>query len=431
MKRKIYYGWWIVLAAFSSLFVCAGIGFFTLPIFLKFIEADMGWGRDSLSNAGAISALSAGFITPVIGYLIDRFGMRTVMVPGALILSAGFLLLARIDAVYQLYLLFIAVGIGMAATTILPCQTLVSRWFDRRRGRAMGIIAVANGVGGVVWVNASDLLIQSRGWRNAYEILGIIIAVIALPLIWFIVRSSPQSMGLSVEDRSIPESEFTASTTEKSVAGTEEAGYTVREALGTMSFWLICCATFFVMFSASGFSLHAVAFLSDSGLSSRNAALVWSISLGISIVGRFAFGFLSERYQKRYLASAGNISRFFSLLLLVFFALKLVPQAAALVQLVILYGLGQGCNAVMSPLIIGETFGVKAFGKLMGLLGIPYTIGMALGQVAGGHLYESQDNYNIAFAVFALAFLFAGIAVVLAKPYFLFETRSVAGHAEG
>jgi hypothetical protein len=236
-------------------------------------------------------------------------------------------------------------------------------------------------------------------------------------------------MGLTVEDAPAPVLNSSSTDGEKVKDDAEEAGYTMREALGTTSFWLIFSATFFVMFSASGFSLHVVAFLSDEGLASRSATLIWSISLSVSIVGRFVFGFLSEHCQKRYLASAGNISRFFSLLILVFFALKLVPQAAALGQFVILYGLGQGCNAVMAPLIIGETYGVKAFGKLMGLLGIPYTIGMALGQIAGGRLYVLHDNYELAFTVFGFAFLVAGIAIVLARPYFLLETSSPANES--
>ncbi len=413
---RIYYGWWIVLAAFSTLFVCAGIGFFTLPVFLKYISADMNWGRDSLSNAAALSALTAGFVTPVIGYLIDRFGTRAVMMIGVLILSTSFFVLARIQTTYQIYIIFFSIGIGMAATTLLPCQTLISRWFEKRRGRAMGIIAVANGLGGVVWMNISDFLIQTRGWRNAYEILGIIIAVISLPLIWFIIRNSPKSMGLPV-DGYFEFSSVSGSTESGTLAGVEEeVGYTLKEALRTISFWLIFCATFFVMFAASGFGLHIVAFLSDSGFTSRGATMVWSISLGISIAGRFTFGFISEHYPKRYMASIANLSRSVSILLFVLFALQFVPQGVAVLQLVILYGLGQGCNAVINPLLVGETFGVKAFGKLMGLLGIPFTMGAALGQASGGWLFEWQHNYHIAFGAFALSFLLAGIFVFFAKP---------------
>jgi sugar phosphate permease len=230
-------------------------------------------------------------------------------------------------------------------------------------------------------------------------------------------------MGLTVEGRPEPESGAVSSELGAVKASEEETGYTLGQALSTAGFWLVFCSTFFVMFAASGFSLHAVSFLSDAGLSSRNATLVWSTSLGVSIGGRILFGFLSERYQKRYMASIANFARALSLTLLVLYALRMVPQAPALVQLVVLYGLGQGCNAVMSPLIIGETFGIRAFGKIMGLLGIPYTIGMALGQVAGGKLFVSQNDYNMAFILFAFAFFFAGVAIVLVRPYYLFEGR--------
>ena len=211
----------------------------------------------------------------------------------------------------------------------------------------------------------------------------------------------------------------------------EESGFTLREALRTRSMWLIFGATFFVMVPSAGFGLHIISFLTDSGLSPDKAAFVWSFTLGISIGGRFFFGWISERFQKRYFASAANVVRAFSVILLVLFSFKLLPPVLAIAQLALLYGLANGCNAVMNPLLVSETFGVKSFGKLMGMLGIPFTLGMALGQVAGGYLYEWKENYVIAFAIFALSFICAGTAISFAKPLFLLETRSAAEEGEG
>jgi len=427
VKHKIYYGWWIVVASFFTLFVCAGIGFFSFPVFLKFIEADMGWSMTSLSIAAALSALAAGFSTPFIGWTLDRFGPRAIMIPGACVLSASFLLLSRITSIHQLYVLFLAVGIGMAATTVLPCQTLVSRWFDRRRGRAMGMAMVANGLGATVWVFVTNQLIEHYAWRDAYEILGVIIAAVSLPLIYFIIRGSPQSMGLTLEGRPDPRGEEETSVLDTGAVTAEEPGYAVRRAFGTPSFWLIVVSTFCLVFASSGFGLHVVAFLRVSGLTPGRAAAVWSITAAVSTVSRFLFGFISERYQKRYLASGANVARAIAVFLLLLFVLGFVPELAAVGQLVLLYGLGVGCNAVVNPLVVSETFGVKAFGKLMGLIGIPYTIGMALGMFAGGYLFDLHKDYNIAFAAFALAFLVAGIAISLARPYFLFERVSDSG----
>jgi len=277
-----------------------------------------------------------------------------------------------------------------------------------------------------VWMNVTNRLIETAGWRNAYWVLGLIIGAVSLPLVWLVVRDSPQSMGLTVDGRSdtFPPA---GERRDEAQSDAEEADYTLREALSTFSFWLIFCATFCVMFASSGFGLHIIAFLSDSGLSSEKATAIWSTALAVSIGGRFLFGFVAERFQERYLAAVANVSRAISLLLLVLYALKMLPQSAAAVQLVLLYGLGQGCNAVINPLVVSETFGVKAFGKLMGLLGIPFTIGMALGLAAGGHLYVQRDDYKLAFSIFAFAFLLAGTAISFARPHFLFDTRS-AGH---
>lgn len=430
MRERVFFGWWVILGASCTLFVCGGIGFGSLPVFLKFIDADMQWGRDSLSNAGAIAALAAGFTAPMIGYVIDRHSVRAVMLPGALLLSAAFFLLSRIESISQLYALYLATGVGMAATTILPSQTLASRWFAQKRGRAMGIVTAAGGLGGMIWMPVTNYLIETMGWRGAYAVLGACIAVVSVPFIWLTVRNSPQSMGLTVDGWPDPVPEGQASrnaATDPDLGGTD---YSVRDAFGTLSLWLIFFAIFMVSFAASGFGLHIIAFLSDAGLSPGTATFSWSLTIGVSIGGRFLFGYLSEQYQKRYFAAAANVARAVSLVLLVLFALKMIPQSAAVIQLVIIYGLAVGCNNVLNPLLVGETFGVESFGRLMGLMGIPFTIGMALGQVTAGHLYEFWDNYNIAFSAFALAFILSGIAISFAKPHFLLNARRAAGEAQ-
>ena len=424
VMRSLYYGWWIVIAASCNLFVCAGIGFFSFPVFLKFIEADSHWGRDALSNAGALAALAAGFATPAIGYALDRYRAQIVMIPGAVLLSASFLLLSRSDSLVQMYALFVAMGIGMAATTGLPCQTLISRWFEEKRGRAMGAITVAAGMGGMFWMPVTTRLIEATGWRNAYWVLGTVIAAVSLPVIGLILRSSPQSMGLAVEGRG--NEARLAETLKSRAAGAGGAGpdCTTAEAMGTVGFWIIFCASFLGPFAASGFGLHVVSFLSDSGLSSGGASGVWSAVIGTSIGGTFLFGFLSERFQKRYLCSAAHFTRSLSLLFLVLFALERVPRVAAISQFIILYGLAMGCMNVAGPLLLSETFGVKAFGKLMGLMGIPVTLGMALGQFLSGWLFHLQNNYHIAFSAFVLAYLLSGISLIFVKPTFLLSGPS-------
>jgi MFS family permease len=421
--KQIYYGWWIVFAAFAILFVCAGIGFSTLPVFLKFIEHDMSWDRSVISNAGGLSALAAGFSAPLIGFVIDRFGPRAAMIPGAFILSASFAFLGDVGTIPQLYFLYLGVGIGMAATTILPAQTLVTRWFARKRGRAMGIISIAIGLGNVTWPLLSTFLIEEIGWRNAYKILGIVIAVVSVPPIVLLIRSSPAVMGFAVDgDADLDEENEVVG--EKGKPAAEDTGFTLREALGTPSLWLIACATFFVTFPSSGFGLHMIAFFTDKGFSKINAASVWSLVMAVSIAGRFFFGWISEQFQKRYFAAAANVVRGFSLLLLILFSFKMLPPAVAVMQLALLYGFANGCNAVMNPLIIGETFGVRSFGKIMGFIGIPFTIGMALGQVAGGWFYVLTHDYNAVFVIFVISFVCAGTAISFAKPLFLFESRS-------
>ncbi|GAB4333900.1 MAG: MFS transporter [Candidatus Abyssubacteria bacterium] len=427
---RIYYGWWIVAATFSVLFVCAGIGFFTYPVFIKYIDAEMQWGRDSLSNAGAISALAAGFATPPIGYVIDRFGARAVMLPGAILLSTCYFLLSRINSIGGFYLLFLLIGIGMAATTILPSQTLVSKWFDRKRGRAMGMVTLAGGLGGVIWIRLSTTLIETMNWRRTYEILGALILAISFPLILFVIRNSPHSMGLKIEGGD----DETTGTQVTQPIPIVESGYSIGEAIVTKAFWLIVLSTFSGVFAGSGFGLHVIAFLTDSGLSSKAASTLWSFTLGMSIASTFFFGFFSEKRQKRYLAGTSQVVRALCLVLLILIARKAAsvpPGAMPLILFAVVYGLSLGCLNVVSPLLISETFGIKAFGKVMGMLGIPFTVGMALGQVVGGRLFVLHNNYIGAFSVFAIALFLAGVSIGFVKPRFSVQAQRVdAGSVE-
>ena len=402
------------------LFVFVGIGFQSLPVFLEHIAADTSWGVDKLSTAGAILALAAGFATPAVGYAVDRFGARAVMIPGAILISGSFLMLGRIASINQMYALFLVFGVGLAMTTILPTQALISRWFERKRGRAMGLVSLGGGLGAVVWMPIMNRMVETLGWRDAYSVLGIIVAGVSLPSVLFLIRSSPASMGLRVDGESDLSSE-TGTPEAEAPNPTEETGYDLREALKTSSFWLIFGATFFGVFAGGGFGLHIIRFLSNSGLTSEKAVLAWAATLGVSLAGRVLFGYLSENRQKRYFVFGADVVRTASILLLVLFALGIVPLGAAVVQLAVLYGLFIGCSAVMAPLILSETFGVKSFGKIMGVIGIPYTIGMALGQVVGGQLYKLYGNYIVAFSVFAAALLLAGILLVFTKPLFLLD----------
>jgi MFS family permease len=423
MKGKFYYGWWIVVAAFLVMFVCAGIGFSTFPVFLKYLEQDMGWNRTSLSIASMIAALAAGIATPFVGAVVEWLGLRAVMLPGAVLLAGSYLLLGRVHSIHQLWILNIGVGIGLATTTILPAQTLVSRWFERRRGRAMGAVTMANALGSVLWLPLTGMLIESYGWRRSYGILGALIGVVSIPVILFIIRNSPQSMGLEI-DGDVGPAEASDSFPGGAIRFGNE-GYTVREAIRTNTFWLIVAATFFLNFAASGFGLHVIPFLSDTELSNAQAVNLWAAVQGVSIAARLFFGYLSERYQKRYFAAAANVSRLICIAALLLFAMNVAPFALAAGVLILVYGAGMGCNAVINPLVIGESFGLKSFARILGILGIPYTLGMALGMYSGGKLFDLRSDYILAFSVFGAGFLLAGISIYFAKPCLLFDRLRV------
>ena len=194
--REVYYGWWIVAASFSILLVTVGVGLYAPPIFLVPLQDHFGWSRAAIAGGSAVAALTVGAVSPLVGISIDRYGSRKVMTAGALVMGSAFCLFGAIQSLWQLYALNVIAAIGIASVAWLPNQTLISNWFDRIRGRAMGIALAGIGFGGLAMPPLADFLITEFGWRIAFAALGSLVLLIVVTVTLALVRSKPEDMGL-------------------------------------------------------------------------------------------------------------------------------------------------------------------------------------------------------------------------------------------
>lgn len=405
-QSRLFYGWWIVAASFFILLVSVGAGLYAPPVFLVPLQEHFGWSRAAIAAGGAIAAVVSGALSPLVGVWIDRYGARRVMTFGALVMGCAFALLGLMRSIWHLYAINVVAAVGITCVAWLPNQTLISNWFDRRRGLAMGIALAGIGFGGLAIAPMAATLIAEAGWRVAYFILSSMIFLIVATLALTVIRSGPQDLGLLPDGMAPAASSEVDPTDAKAGAPTEPLGIEWRDAFSTSAFWMLSASNFLTVFA--GFSIigHVVAFLTDEGFGSQPAASSLGIAIGVSVVGRMLFGVLADRYSKKFvMASALGFQGASTLCLLT------IHSPGAIEIFVVVFGLGLGGGAVLLPLFVGECFGLRSFGRILGVLMISSALGGAIGPVLTGRIFDVSGSYTIAFVLHLAAFAISAALV--------------------
>jgi MFS family permease len=404
--ERIFYGWWIVSGSFLILLVTVGIGLYAPPVFLVPLQEHFGWSRAAIAGGGAVAALVSGAIAPFVGVLIDRYGARSVMTTGALVMGGTFVLLGGLRSLWQLYALNVVAALGISCTAWIPNQMLVSNWFERRRGAAMGIALAGIGVGGLLMAPFAGLLIESLGWRVAYVMLGGLILGIVVGTMLLVVRSRPADMGLHPDGD--PVDVRTVDVVDTADPQTQTAAPALPGSLRSPAFWVLSGTHLLWTFGSMSIIAHLAAYLTDVGFDASIAAGSLGACIGVSVIGRLAFGLLSDRFGKKWIMSLALLLHAAAVLLLF-----VVHAPGAVAGFVVLYGLGLGGGAVLVPLLVGECFGLAAFGRILGLVTVSATLGAAVGPVVTGRIFDVTGSYAPAFVLHITSFCGAAALVCL------------------
>ncbi|MFC1903164.1 MFS transporter, partial [Chloroflexota bacterium] len=234
-ETKVFYGYWVLVASFLFVFISQGCGFFAFSLFVKSLQEELGWGRGEIMAAFTMFILALGVGAPFIGRLVDRYGVKRVISTGAIIAGSGYVLLSQTNALWHYYLGYLIIGIGIAATGVVPASTAVSNWFKRKRGMAIGIMSSGVGAGGLVLAPIiGGYLIPNFGWRTSYLILALLIWVVIIPVALLVIKAKPADMGLYPDGAEAPEM---VNVTNSSSSAHD--GLTLKMALATPAFWLI------------------------------------------------------------------------------------------------------------------------------------------------------------------------------------------------
>lgn len=373
---------------FAVLFCTVGIALWGLPFYYDFMVQQFGWTRAQVTSGNAVSKLVVGPLFGFIaGWMVDRFGPRRIMMLGILLAAVALIGLGGISSLGLFYFFYLFNALGYVFGGPLPIQVLLSRWFDKSRGKAMGVAYLGIGVGGALAPWISHVLVQHFGWHTALRILGVLIAVIALPPA-FALRQSPPRIDAPVDPSSA-----------------------ARSAFRSYPFYLLILGSMASIGAVTGTQYNLKLFLSlDRHYSQAEATSVLSLVLAFSIVGRLVMGWLADRFSKKYVMLA--------IYLLIAIAIPVLffgRTQSALYLFAIVFGIGLGGDYMIIPLMTAEIFGVQVLGRLMGILLAAGGIAEALSPWWIGHLRDRSGSYSgSCVALVGMALL--GAIAVLALP---------------
>lgn len=422
LRIRIFYGWWIVVANFIILSLIFGVGFFSFGVFFKPLATEFGWSRAAVSGAMSLFSLLWGVGAPLGGRLSDRFGPRKVMLLSAIPFGASFLLLARVQTLWQLYLIYALLALTYGGLSLVQISSLVTRWFKEQEGRAMGITFAGTSLGGLIFAPVASYLISAMGWRDTYWVLGLGSLAIMLPLILWVIKDRPQALATQSgwsgpspppgDERGEAASPVLALSLTKGIAPTSPPLlWTSRQMARSPAFWGISLAFFLVNLGQIGVITHQVPFLTDRGISPLMAASALGFSAGIGILGKLLAGYAADRWPKRYIAMVS-----FVLSALAMFALMQAWSLPLVWAFVVLFGLSMGGPAIARPLMVTEHFGQASFGAVYGWVEFIRLLGATIGPFVAGWVYDVTQSYNWAFIAFILCFLAGIVPLLWLKP---------------
>lgn len=379
----------VAATGFLSLFSLVGIMFYGLPFFYDFWVTDFGWSRATVTSGNAFGKIIIGPLFGFIaGWFIDRFGPRRLMLAG--IVMGGFALigLSIMTSLWQFYLFYLFNALGYMFGGPLPNQVMVSRWFTTARGKAMGIIYLGIGFGGMLVPQIAKWLHFNFGWRDALMILGILMIAIAFPMAWF-VREQPEG-----------ETKQGNQNTQKAPLGDILKGW---------PFYLLLVGSMCSIGAVAGTGQNLKLFLSiDLGYTQAEAANIMSIVLGASIVGRLLMGWLADRIQKKYV-----MILIYSLVALSIPMLYFSSVPEVLYLFAFFFGVALGGDYMIIPLMAAELFGLKVMGRVMGLVITADGLAEAFAPMLAGWLRDKSGSYANGFAALIFLALIGTVCVAI------------------
>ena len=418
---KIFFGWWIVLATGFVNFW--GHGFYTQGISAMFkpISAELGLTRAATSVASSIGRFEGGVEGPLTGWITDKFGPKWVILFGCFLIGLGLILMYFVNSLWAFYVVWGGItATGLNVGLAIPIDKTISNWFVKKRGTALGVRAIFQGMATIAVLPFIAWLLGRLDWRMTCVVGGAVMWLVGLPLIWFLVKQKrPEYYGL-LPDGATVEAELASDTGRmitrgmEYAAGVQEVEFTLRQAMKTPAYWLLILASAIGNLVTSPIMLHYMPFLTDMGIDPVKAALMLSSAGAIAIPTRLFAGFLADRFKKHqlrfipmgtYLIIAAGVISF------------LLNQTITMAYVfLIMFYIGFTAGVPLNTAIRARYFGRKSLGSIQGvttMIMLPFGV---VAPVYVGWIYDTTGSYISAFRLFPVLLAFSAILVLFARP---------------
>ena len=399
---RFFYGWWIVLAAFTNLFFAVGIVYYGFPVFYPSLVESLQFSRQQATTGLFLGfAAVAPFFGLLVGALIDRMGARLAILLGTGFTGAALFLMGSIHTLGQYYFLCFIEVVGYVLAGPIPNQVLIANWFRGKRGRAMGFAYLGLGAGGVVSPLLVHWLIETFGWRRAFEAIGVVIMAVLFPIGIWVTRSAPRDLGLQPDGLpSKPDA----------LEAVSAPSRTARDAMGTTNFWLLLIGSALVIGAIGTVISHFILYLRDEGYTSGWASRALSVLLLSSLAGRVIVGYFADRFTRKNV-----MALFYLALALAIPLLFLHHRAPAVWVFAILFGFAMGADYMLIPLVAADCFGLAALGKILALIIMADSLGQTFGPVMAGRIFDTRHSYDLAWVIITVAGVLGAAAVYLIR----------------
>lgn len=403
MSKNIFYGWWVVIACFVINVYVGGMIFFGFTAFFQPIREELGWSYTQISLATSLRGLEMGVFAPVVGFLVSRYGPRKLMFAGMVTLGIALIILSRVQSLLTFYIAFFLVAFGAGGCTSVVTLTAIANWFHKKVGIAMGIVASGFGASGLL-IPVIVHFIAAWGWRPTLVILAAGTWLLGIPLT-AVIRDRPERYGY------LPDGKRTISQDTAVPESKEMPGMRFADALKDVSFLYLNLVEFLRLMSVTAVVFHIMPYLQSIGMDRPFAGMVAASVPLVSIAGRFGFGWLSDRYERRVVMCVTLAIMGIGLL-----AFSFGEKSWGLWLFVLLFSPGFGGGAVLRGAILRDHFGRDSFGKLMGITMGSGSLGGIVGPALAGMAFDYLGTYKSAWVLLCALCLLASAVVLRIRP---------------
>jgi sugar phosphate permease len=405
--RGVFHGWWIVASAagiqvLQTVLLMQGYG-----AYIAVLKDEFGWSNTAVSGAASLQRVESGLLGPPQGWMLDRFGARTIMRIGLVIMASGFFLFSQINSLTMFYVAFVIMAIGASLSGFMSVTTVVVQWFERRRATAMAMMQTGMSIGGILVPLVGVSLVQF-GWRNTAIISGFLVLIIGLPLVQM-MRDTPEKYGM------LPDGERPSEPAGEGVPvapAIERVNFTPRQAIRTRAFWFIGFGHALAVLVVSAIMVHLVIYLKEAqGFSVTGATFIVSFMTAVTMVGQIVGGFLGDRFEKRKIAMFAMFGHAAGL-----YALAFGTGLFWVLFFAVFHGTAWGMRGPLMQAIRADYFGRKSFGVIMGFSSLIIMFGNVAGPLVAGITADATGSYRTGFTVMATL-------AALGSIFFAFATK--------